>query len=117
MYWSDTSGKFRIAARCIIRDETHVTLRKEDGSDVRVPIESLNKSLQAEIAKLTRATKKLHEESPLRVGDEIEVKIFWTWYPATVLKILPIGALAAYRDGSRTTEKEFKHEFRVPLAL
>ena len=110
MYWSDASGKFRIPARCIGRDETHVTLRKEDGSDVRVPIESLSKPLQAEIAKLTRAAKKLHDESPLRVGDEIEVQSGWTWYPAKVLKISPTGALASYQFALSTIEQEFKHE-------
>ena len=110
MYWSDESAKFRIAARLINRDETHVVLRKEDGADVRVPIASLSKPLQAELAKLARATKKLHEDSPLRIGDEIEVSQHWTWYPATVLKILPTGALAAIRNGSITTEQEFKHE-------
>jgi SLA1 homology domain 1, SHD1/Agenet domain len=110
MYWSDASGKFRIAARLISRNETHVTLRKEDGSDVQVPIESLNKALQAELGKLAKAVKKLHDESPLRIGDEIEVRRHWTWYPATVLKILPAGALVAYRDGTKTLEQEFKHD-------
>lgn len=110
MYWSDASGKFRIPARCIGRDETHVTLRKEDGSDVRVPIESLSKPLQAELTKLARAAKKLHDESPLRVGDEIEVQSGWTWYPATVLRITPTGAFASYQFASSTIEHEFKHE-------
>ncbi len=110
MHWSDASGKFKIAARFISRDDTHVTLRKEDDTEVRVAIESLSKALQAELGKLARATKKLRDESPLRVGDEVEVMQLWTWYPATVLKILPTGAVAAYRDGTKTIEQEFKHE-------
>ena len=110
MYWSDATGKFRIAARFVSRNDTHVTLRKEDGSNVQVPIESLSKPLQAELEKLARTVRKMHNESPLRVGDEIEVRYAWTWYPATVLKISPTGALASFEHFTGKMENEFKHE-------
>ncbi len=99
MVWSDATGKFRIEARLIKADETNVTLRKEDGTEIQVPIEKLSKGLQKELLKVQKATKKLHEESPVRVGDDVEVKISWTWFPAKVLKVLPGGALLEHAGG------------------
>ncbi|QDT06216.1 hypothetical protein K227x_46240 [Rubripirellula lacrimiformis] len=110
MVWSDASGKFRIEARLIGRDETHVTLRKADGTDAHVPIDQLSQSLQNQLAKIAGAVKKMHEESLVRVDDQIEVKIYSTWYPGTVLEIMPGGALVAYQSGSKTIEKEFQYD-------
>ena len=49
--WSDDSGSFKTIARYISRDENHVTLRREDGSDVRVEIARLSAKLRRELAK------------------------------------------------------------------
>ncbi|MFO1064315.1 MAG: SHD1 domain-containing protein [Pirellulales bacterium] len=115
MVWSDVSGKFRIEARLVGRDETHVTLRKEDGTDVRVPINQLSPSLQSQIAKFAGAVKKMLTEAPVRVGDDIEVRYLWTWYPAKVLKVLPAGAEVSYKSEWETAEREFKHkDMRYP---
>ena len=115
MWWSDETGKFRIEARLISRNETHVTLRKDDGNEVKVPIKKLNRSLQNRIAKIDNTIKKMKKESLVRVGDQIEVKSSWTWYPGTVTKILPAGATVTFDTGRKEKELDFEYdEMRYP---
>jgi hypothetical protein len=42
--WADASGQFKIVARYISRTATEVTIRKEDGSEVTLPIDRLSAS-------------------------------------------------------------------------
>ncbi len=115
MVWSDESGKFRIEARLLSRTEKEVTLLKADGTEVTVPIEKLNPALQSQLAKIAAKVKKMHDEAPVRVGDKVEIKSWWTWFPGTVTKVLPHGAMVAYRDDTKETEGEFKHaDMRYP---
>ena len=44
--WSDASGGFKIIARYLGRDETHVTILKENQTETRVPIDKLSVSLR-----------------------------------------------------------------------
>ena len=44
--WSDSSGEFKIIARYVKRDATHVTIRKEDGQELRVEIALLSSKLR-----------------------------------------------------------------------
>lgn len=115
MVWSDESGKFRIEARLLRRTEEEVTLLKEDGTEVTVPIEKLNSALQSQLVKMAAKIKKMHDQAPVRVGDNVEIKSWWTWFPGIVTKVLPNGALVAYRDDTKETEGEFKHaDMRYP---
>jgi SLA1 homology domain 1, SHD1 len=108
--WTDKSGKFRIAARLIERTETHVKLKKEDDTLVTVPIASLSEAIESKLSRIARIEKNFTDDSLVRVGDQVEWKWFNTWYPATVKKLLPGGALIDYTDGRRTTEKEAKYD-------
>ncbi len=110
MIWSDASGKFRIEARLIGRDQTHVTLLKEDGSEIKVPIEKLSPSLQTRLNKQAAKAKEFQNKALVRVDDEIEVRDFGTWYPATVTKILPTGAEVTYPDSSFHFDHVFTYE-------
>ncbi|MCA9140852.1 MAG: hypothetical protein KDB00_28975, partial [Planctomycetales bacterium] len=39
MMWRDSTGKFSVEARYLSRSESHVTIRKVDGSELEIPIE------------------------------------------------------------------------------
>jgi SLA1 homology domain 1, SHD1 len=115
MVWSDQSGKFKINARLIERSETHVKLKKEDDSVISVPIASLSDSLKNKLARMAKVEKEFIDSSLVRVGDQVEWKSFNTWYPATVKKLLPGGAIVDYVDGKATKEHEAKYaDMRYP---
>ena len=40
--WTDKTGKFRIEAEFVAEDDGVVTLRKEDGDEIEVPLEKLS---------------------------------------------------------------------------
>lgn len=40
--WRDSTGKFSIEAELVVKGETHLTLRKRNGKNVRVPISKLS---------------------------------------------------------------------------
>lgn len=55
-FWSDATGKFRVRAALVDRDGASVKLRKEDGSEVSVPLDRLSANDQEYVAKLGQAT-------------------------------------------------------------
>ena len=59
--WSDESGSFKIIARYLARDQTHVTVLREDKREVRVPIDRLS----APIRKLLSITPIVARRPPL----------------------------------------------------
>ena len=116
--WSDSSGKFKVIARYISRTATHVTIRKEDGTDASVPIASLNPELRKQVAKttITGEENKFNGAVPVRVGDKVQAKSFFTWYDGTVKEVTKEGAVVEYKYGNfgnRTSEFKFA-DMRFP---
>ncbi len=64
--WSDSSRKFDVIARFLFRNETHVTIRKEDGKTARVEIAMLN----PKIRQLLDQTRIISPRPPLVRFDE-----------------------------------------------
>lgn len=106
MIWKDASGKFLIPARLLERTPTKVKLLKEDGSTVEVPIDKLASNLQQQLGKIAKAEKEFVDSALVRVGDQIELKKYRTWYPATVKALLPDGAKVEYEYGSAKDKYE-----------
>ena len=69
--WSDATGKFKIIARYISRTESDVTIRKQDGSDVTIPIDRLAVKLRRQVREtpITGKETLIAGVNPIRVGD------------------------------------------------
>lgn len=106
MIWKDASGKFLIPARLLERTPTKVKLLKEDGSTVEVSIDKLAANLQQQLSKIAKAEKEFVDAALVRVGDQVELKKYSTWYPATVKALLPDGAKVEYEYGSAKDKRE-----------
>lgn len=102
MLWSDKSGKFKVEARYVARTATHVTIRKDDGSESTVPIEILNPLIRKEIAKtpISGEENKFDGAVPVKLGDKNQAKSFSTWYDGTVKEVKREGAVVEYKYGS-----------------
>ncbi|QEF98816.1 hypothetical protein Mal15_28730 [Stieleria maiorica] len=115
--WTDASEKFKVVARYISRTQDKVTIRKEDGSDVTIPIELLAPNLRSLLAKtpITGEENKMDGANPVRVGDQIQVKYWFQWYDAVVTKVL-IGEVEAQfkRYGRELTERIKLADIRFP---
>lgn len=115
MVWRDASGKFKIEARLVGRSETHVKLKKEDGSIAEVPISQLAASLQARLAKAAKAEQEFVDSALVRVDDKVEVKHLRTWTPGTVVSLLPDGAEVEYSFAGSSRTSKFKYvDIRYP---
>ena len=68
--WSDVSGAFKVIARYLSRDATHVTLLKEDDTELRVPIEKIAGPLRNKILN-TRVVSRRPRAVPLAGADLI----------------------------------------------
>ncbi|CAD77645.1 MAG TPA: hypothetical protein DDX19_06115 [Rhodopirellula baltica] len=106
MIWKDASGKFLIPARLLERTPTKVKLLKEDGATVEVSIDKLAANLQQQLSKIAKAEKEFVDAALVRVGDQVELKKYSTWYPATVKALLPDGAKVEYEYGSAKDKRE-----------
>ncbi len=72
-------------------------------------------SLRAKLEKVATREKELVDAALVRVGDEVEVISFSTWYPGTVKKISPTGAVVSYTDSFGKQEKEVEYaKMRYP---
>ncbi|MDB4766348.1 hypothetical protein OAG71_01535 [bacterium] len=87
--WADASGKFKIIARYISRTKTEVTIRKEDGSEVTLPIKLLDSSVRKDVTQrpVTGEENLIGGVSPLRVGDKVQVKSTWSWVEGVVVEL------------------------------
>ncbi len=100
--WSDKSGAFKIIARYISRTETDVTIRKEDGTDITVPINRLAPSL----VKLLAATPVTGKENVVdgvnlvRIGDAVQVRKGSDWEDGVIVESLPGAAMVECKNGS-----------------
>ncbi|QDT08103.1 SHD1 domain-containing protein [Planctomycetes bacterium K23_9] len=102
MLWKDASGKFKTEARYISRTATDVTIRKVDGTELTVPIANLHPTLRAQIAKttITSELNKVDGAIPIRVGDQVQIKSFSSWYDGTVQEVKIGAAVVEYQRGS-----------------
>ncbi|MCS7466745.1 SHD1 domain-containing protein [Stieleria sp. ICT_E10.1] len=108
--WTDASEKFKVVARYISRTQDKVTIRKEDGSDVTIPIALLSPSLRSLLAKtpITGEENKLDGANPVRVGDQIQVKYWFQWYDAVVTRVLPGEVEAQFKRHNRDLTERIK---------
>lgn len=108
--WTDASGQFKIVARYISRTQTHVTIRKEDGNDLEIPIDRLSSKLRRLLAEtpVTGEETLVDGVNPIRVGDHVEIKSTWSWIPGVIKETRAGGAVVEYEYHSSTTKKEFK---------
>jgi FKBP-type peptidyl-prolyl cis-trans isomerase 2 len=102
MLWKDASGKFQVEARYISRTESDVTLRKVDGTDLTIPIESLHPTLRQQVAKtiVTSELNKVDGAIPIRVGDRVQIKSYSSWYDGVVKEVKIGAAVVQYERGS-----------------
>ncbi len=108
LVWKDATGKSSVEARYISRTETDVTIRKADGSELTVPIESLHPTLRKQVAQ-TPVSSDL--TFPVHVGDQVEVNYFSKWYDGTVKAVTGNTVTVDYAsDDSRTSTKDFELE-------
>ena len=114
--WASANGKFKIVGRYISRTKTHVTLRKLDGTEITVK----NEKFSPAIRRMIRKTPVTGEETliggvnPIRVGDEVEVRLDklryrWQspsnkWVPAVILESAP-GHIMAELVGPKKERK------------
>ena len=105
--WSDASGKFKIIARYISRTKTDVTIRKEDGTEVTLPIKLLASSVRRDVNQrpITGQENLIGGVSPVRVGDKIQVKTTWEWVDG-VVKELGVGKALIERLSEGETGNE-----------
>ena len=113
LVWKDATGKSSVEARYISRTETDVTIRKADGSELTVPIESLHPTLRKQVAK-TPVSSDL--TFPVHVGDQVEVNYFAKWYDGTVRSVIGDTVSVEYESGDASTStKDFElKDIRFP---
>ncbi len=110
--WKDASGKFKIEARYITRDEQNVTLRKADGNEVQVPIAKLAVDLRKRV-KLTPIPgeeNKVNGAVPVKVGDQVQAKWATRWYDGEIKAIFPGEVEVDYVWGGSHRVAKFKLE-------
>lgn len=115
--WTDASGKFEVIARYISRTQDKVTIRKEDGADVSIPIDMLAPNLRSLLAKtpITGEENMMDGANPVRVGDQVQVNYWFQWYDAVVTKVLPGEVEATFQRNGRDLSERIKlTEIRFP---
>ncbi len=107
--WKDSTGKFKVEARYIARDETSVMIRKADGTELTIPIDKLSLDLRQRVKKtpITGEENKIDGAEPVRVGDRVQVQYFSSWYDGVVKKVFPGEAEVDYEYSGRTSTKKF----------
>ncbi len=103
LVWKDATGKSSVEARYLSRTETDVTIRKADGSELTVPIESLHPTLRKQVSK-TPVSSDL--TFPVHVGDQVEVNYFDKWYDGTVRSVIGDTVSVEYGIGGRVDQHE-----------
>lgn len=108
--WTDASEKFAVIARYISRTQDQVTIRKEDGSEISIPIEILAPNLRSLLAKtpVTGDENMIDGANPVRVGDQIQVKYWFQWYDAVVNKVLPGEVETSFKRNNRDVTERIK---------
>ena len=116
--WKDSKGKINVEARYIARDEENVLIRKADGTEMTIAINDLALNLKQRVKKtpITGEENSIDGVDPVRVGDEVQVKYFSSWYDG-VVKSIDIGkAEVEYKRHSRTTTSKFSFDdIRFPV--
>ena len=74
--WKSAKGDFSVVARYISRTETHVTIRKHDGTDLTVDKTKLSSELRRILSKtpITGKETLIDGVNPIRIGDLVEVQ-------------------------------------------
>ena len=111
--WSDASGKFKVIARYLSRTETDITILKEDGSELTIPIEKLASKLRRIIAEtpVTGKETMIDGVNPIRVGDNVQVRSGSNWYDGVIRESRPGKAVIEYRTSK--TGSPYKKEFEL----
>lgn len=116
--WKDSTGKFKVEARYIARDETSVMIRKADGTDLTIPIDNLSLDLRQKVKKtpVTGEENKVDGAEPVRVGDRVQVRAYsTTWYDGVVKRVLIGQAEVDYERSGRSETKKFQFkDIRFP---
>jgi len=116
--WKDSKGKINVEARYIARDEESVMIRQADGTEMTIAINDLALNLKQRVKKtpITGQENSIDGIDPIRVGDQVQIKYFSSWYDG-VVKSIDIGkAEVEYQRNSRTTSSKFDFEdIRFPV--
>ena len=72
--WTDRTGKFRVEAEFVAEEEGTVTLRKEDGEEIEVPLDKLSAADQRAIKEAKAALEENPFESKSREKDPFATK-------------------------------------------
>jgi S1-C subfamily serine protease len=100
--WTDRSGNSRVEAELVRADDSHVTLRKADGTQIRVPIVRLSDADRGFVAKV--AGGKVGDVEPANSATYAELEsLIGEQRKATVVLSLIDGFLAA--DGIAESQK------------
>ena len=103
--WASANGKFKIVGRYISRTKTHVTIRKLDDTEITVQNEKFSPAIRREIRKtpITGEETLIGGVNPIRVGDEVEVRLDkrrysrdkakYTWVPGVIIESASGSAL------------------------
>lgn len=86
-FFSDQSGKYRIKATITHLDETHVKLRKSDGTEVTVEIAKLSERDQKYLHDAYQKRKAMVGDYP--IGTKVEIFSTGGWHPGEILDAEP----------------------------
>ena len=111
--WSDRTEKFKIVGRFISRTESEVTLRKEDQSEISIPINRLSSTLKKWVNSQPIKGEELivNGVNPWRVGDTVEAFTrVGSIDTGTIKEIRAQDCLIEFEVGKRTRETAITHD-------
>ena len=107
--WSNADGTTTFEGRFIGRDATTATIKRNDGTEFRMPIEELDSRLKRRVMSVREIGKVNHINGadPFRPGDNIQVIIRDLWYEGVVTEMLIGKARVEYKSSGEMKTEEF----------
>lgn len=86
-FFTDQSGKFKIKATIVNLNQSHVRLRKSDGTQITVEISRLSEGDQRFLSHAYEQYKTMVGDFP--IGKKVEIYSSGSWHPGQVLQVQP----------------------------
>ncbi len=102
-FFTDQSGKFRIKASIVDLNETHVKLRKQDGTEITLELNKLSDSDQTFLNNAYQQYKAMVGDFP--IGTAVEIFSTGAWHPGKVLNVQPGKYYITFDKYSETWNK------------
>ena len=115
--WSDAEGTTKFEGRFISRNATTATIRKADGTDIRLPIAELAPRLKRRVLSVREASKINHINGadPFRPGDNVQIIKSKLWYQGVIAEVQIGRAIVEYKANGKMKTETFEFgEIRFP---